>query len=375
MAKKFNFRFAALERMRELVEKNRKREFGIAMEKMNQLNAQYKELGEARYTSMQDLKPQQVGTLDMDSVLSSRAWVAHLSVEGAKKQNEMRAQQEIINQCRNELLQATRDCKVMEKLNERDKTIWQKEVEIEEQKLLDDTPKSSLLNDDTGNISQIILMIMAMASLALIVVIGALFAFNYLSPKKVKQIQWILTNQGQFLNQEQLDVYAKSEENKKKYTELFNKQKIATDGLAVNKSFDAQEKLLEKKRQSLFEIEKRLRVIRAEIENEKNRISAMQDQVIAKIKDFNQRRKKAEDFAKSEGIQKAIKIFNNMDPATISNTLTKGKNPKGNVLTETTTYLKLMREDLAAEVISAMSLPWQQAIKDELNRIPIVEKK
>lgn len=374
MAKKFSFRFATLERMRELVEKNRKREFGVAVQKMNQLNDEYRQLGETRYASMQDLQKHQTGSLDMNALLNARSWISDLSFDGAKKQNEMVAQQQVINQRRRELLAASRDCKVMEKLNERDHETWQREVDLEEQKALDDAPHISLIDDERGNAGQTFMMVMGMASLALIVVTAALFAFGYLSMQKIEQIQWLLTDQGLFLNNDQAAVYAASDENRKKYEELFKKQQMATDGLAVNKSFQAQEKLLSKKRQALLEVEKRLRVMRAEIENEKNRIATMQGEVVAEIKGFEDRRKQMDDFAKSEGMQKAIKIFNNMEPATISETLTKGKTPSKNDLIETTSYIRMMREDLAAEVLSAMSVPWRQAVNEELKRVPVTEK-
>ena len=373
MAKKFSFRFAALERMRELIEKDRTRELGIAMQRMQQLTAEYQSLGEERFACMEAIKGKQVGSLDMNSLLNARAWIADLSSDGAKKLQEITTQQEVVNQRRQSLLEATKDCKVMEKLNERDREQWLKEIESDEQKALDDTPRSPLLQNERGNAGQMLVTILAMASLAALFVTIALFVFGYLSTEKVSQIQWVLTDQGAFLNKEQVLVYQSSEDNKKKFEDLFNKQKLATDGLAVNKSFEAQEKLLTKKRQALLEVEKRLRVLRAEVENEKNNIVTMQEQVETKINAFNDRRKKADDFAKSEGMQKAIKIFNNMEPTDISDTLTKGKEPQGDALTETTAYLKLMREDLAAEVLGAMSITWKQAINKELNKVAIKE--
>ena len=145
MAHRFEFRLEAVLRYRRMIENLRKKEFGLARQatarQSGRIVALLTEEGEGRRMLVRI----QTGDLDVELWKLTQGYLQGLALRLRRAYEQLHRLQQVEDQRRGELVEATRGVRVLERLRERRLEQWRYEAGREEQKALDEAGRRPLL--------------------------------------------------------------------------------------------------------------------------------------------------------------------------------------------------------------------------------------
>lgn len=125
---KFVFKLQGVLRQRELIERQRQREMAELQRQMTVLEQSLRDLNGSVQTSTDDLRVNHLtGKLDMNFLAAHRRYLVAMQRQGMELAQRMALLQRQMNEAREQLADAARDRKVIEKLREKQLERWKVE--------------------------------------------------------------------------------------------------------------------------------------------------------------------------------------------------------------------------------------------------------
>jgi len=126
--KKFNFRLEPILKLRKQQEDQKKRAVGDLLAEINALQRQALEMADAIRRQDRALRQNVRGTVDINWIAYYQGYVTHLRQSISQKIDEVAQIQKKLVQARHELTEAARQTKILEKLKEKRKQRYEKEL-------------------------------------------------------------------------------------------------------------------------------------------------------------------------------------------------------------------------------------------------------
>ena len=145
---RFRFRFKTVLRYREILEDNKKRELGVVMKQLNDEVSAYrgieKEIADnddyaARHETSAKTRQELISNFHYQRRLDHRKKNQHQRIAGVEQQ---------VAKKRGEFIEARKNKRIFERLEERDRDVYDDEVRKEEQAFIDDVSGRCYSKDD-----------------------------------------------------------------------------------------------------------------------------------------------------------------------------------------------------------------------------------
>ncbi len=149
--KKFKFSLSTVQKVRHRTEEVRKREFGEAVRKIESASARIRETGARAMELSGERKKQLTGPLDLYGQKVALQYHHHLERLLANQQQAWATASVEAENKRDLLVEAARQRKVIDLLHDRKHQEFQKQVEKEEQKILDEVASIAALRNKQGS--------------------------------------------------------------------------------------------------------------------------------------------------------------------------------------------------------------------------------
>lgn len=146
----FQFRFERILRLRRHKEEEKMNELGVEMKKLTDLINQVRQHKEHSELKLSELREKEKSSINVTELIAYRSYLSRLTVEESELNNRVQTQKEIVEQKRAELLEATKERKVMERLREVKEGEYWKEFWRKEEKETDDNFSSRLRHSQGG---------------------------------------------------------------------------------------------------------------------------------------------------------------------------------------------------------------------------------
>lgn len=135
--KRFQFKLQRLLEFREAREDVLLTELGVARNNYEMERVRLSEMQTAEDTCRDKLKDS-LSSGSAEEILNTYNYLNHLMVEESKQQSRVVKAEELKNIKTNEVIDASKECKVLENLKDRESSEYKRLVESDEQKFLDD---------------------------------------------------------------------------------------------------------------------------------------------------------------------------------------------------------------------------------------------
>lgn len=137
--KKFQFKLEPILKYRENLADQAKDELLKAQKERNMTEEQLNELVEKTEANKKIFKEQQQGLMNVHEILDQLSYIAHLKSSAFKKAGELQEKENALDGKREQYMERSRDKKVMEKLKEKKRISYMKDISDKEQKALDES--------------------------------------------------------------------------------------------------------------------------------------------------------------------------------------------------------------------------------------------
>ncbi len=136
--KKFSFRLETLLRVREQKEKLKQREFAEEVRKVTEVENQIEEIEKSIAGAFEDLGSEAEVIYDPQTALSYYKYIFNMQRYSASRSRHLEELMVEFEKKREELVQTSRDRRVLENLKKRHREAWKSEVMREDQKEMDE---------------------------------------------------------------------------------------------------------------------------------------------------------------------------------------------------------------------------------------------
>lgn len=134
----FQFKYKVVLRQREVIEQGKQRALAKLMHRRNSMIAQLREMQETISQSKRDAAEGLVGTVDLGAIAGIARYSASCALKGNTLVRELAQLENLVEQARNELIEASKNRKALELLRDRQRQAWELEQRRMEAKRLDE---------------------------------------------------------------------------------------------------------------------------------------------------------------------------------------------------------------------------------------------
>jgi flagellar protein FliJ len=138
MAKRFAFRLERLLELRRMTEERLKRELGVANRAVYEQQRSILQLLIEEDRTKGELRKIKVSTLDLVGIRMQEQYLNAVGRKILREYRQLQSLQESATHKRRELTEASKGVRVLERLREKKHDEWRREVDLEEQKFLDE---------------------------------------------------------------------------------------------------------------------------------------------------------------------------------------------------------------------------------------------
>ncbi len=135
---RFRFRLRSVLRFREIIEENKKRVFGIALDHLKHEETRYDLIANQINGQEKFMEQKGEGKVSSRDLRNNFNYVRHLDRNKESLEKQVEKAKENLESKRTELVEATKRKKILERLKERDREDHNKAVRKEEQAIIDD---------------------------------------------------------------------------------------------------------------------------------------------------------------------------------------------------------------------------------------------
>lgn len=135
---RFRFKLKSVLRHREILEEEKKREFGVALNHMKHEENHYKEIENTIDSHEKLMEKSSFGRLSVRDILNKFNYARHLDSKRGSQKNLLQKAREALETQRVKLMEAMKRKKTLERLKERDRQTYNDTVRKEEQALIDE---------------------------------------------------------------------------------------------------------------------------------------------------------------------------------------------------------------------------------------------
>ncbi len=135
---RFIFRLQSVLRLREIKEDEKKREFGTAMQKLHHEENKLEHLDSSLQSHENNMGEQGKGTVTTAQLTNNFNYARSLDGKIDNQKKKVIEEETVVEGKREELVQSTKQKKILERLKERKREYHEKAVVKEEQDLIDD---------------------------------------------------------------------------------------------------------------------------------------------------------------------------------------------------------------------------------------------
>ena len=136
--KAFQFRYQAVLKHRTAIEQQKQRALAQLMHQRNAMFKQLREMQDTISSSKREAAAGLVGSVDLDAIAGIARYSASCALQGNVLVRELAQMENLVNQARNELIEATKNRKALELLRDRQRQDWELEQRRMEAKQLDE---------------------------------------------------------------------------------------------------------------------------------------------------------------------------------------------------------------------------------------------
>ena len=134
----FQFKYKVVLRQREVVEQQKQRALAKLMHQRNAMVSQLREMQETISESKRQAADGLVGTVDLGAIAGIARYSASCALQGNALVREIAQMETLVEQARNELIEASKNRKALELLRDRQRQAWDLEQRRMEAKRLDE---------------------------------------------------------------------------------------------------------------------------------------------------------------------------------------------------------------------------------------------
>jgi len=135
---RFRFKLKSVLRHREILEEEKKREFGVALNHLKHEENQYKEIENTIDSHEKLMEKSSLGRLSVRDIQNKFNYARHLDSKKGSQKNLLHKAKEALETRRVKLMEAMKRKKTLERLKERDRETYNEGVRKEEQALIDE---------------------------------------------------------------------------------------------------------------------------------------------------------------------------------------------------------------------------------------------
>ena len=134
----FTFRFQAVLRQREVIEQQKQRALAKLMHHRNAMVNQLRDMQDTISTSKRQAADELVGTVDLNAIAGIARYSASCALRGNTLVRDLAKLENLVEQARNELIEASKNRKALELLRDRQRQAWELGQRRMEAKRLDE---------------------------------------------------------------------------------------------------------------------------------------------------------------------------------------------------------------------------------------------
>jgi len=134
----FQFRYQAVFRQREVIEQQKQRALAKLIHSRNAMFAQLRTMQETISSSKREAASGLVGTVDLNAIAGIARYSASCALRGNTLVREIAQLENLVEQARNELIEASKNRQALELLRDRQRQEWELEQRRMEAKRLDE---------------------------------------------------------------------------------------------------------------------------------------------------------------------------------------------------------------------------------------------
>ena len=135
---RFKFRFGSVLRYREILEENKKRDFGVSLSHLDHEEKNLDRIEDTITDHEQLMEKSGKGNISARDLQNKSNFARHLDGKKEFQEKQVEKAEEELESKRTELVEATKEKKMFERLKERDHEAYDEELKKEERKLNDD---------------------------------------------------------------------------------------------------------------------------------------------------------------------------------------------------------------------------------------------
>lgn len=151
MARRFQFRFETMLKLRQQREDQHKRIVGERLARIAEVREEISRLEQLMGHGMDSIRSvQRAGPIDLQQVMAQRGWVAHLHKTTLEAQARLGALEAQLAQERAALAEAAKQRRILEKLKERQLERHRLEEQRTETRVMDDLTTTRLVHEGVG---------------------------------------------------------------------------------------------------------------------------------------------------------------------------------------------------------------------------------
>jgi flagellar FliJ protein len=134
----FQFQYKTVLRQREVIEQQKQRALAKLMHQRNAMVSQLREMQETISQSKREAADGLVGTVDLSAIAGIARYSASCALQGNTLVRDIAKLETLVEQARNELIEASKNRKALELLRDRQRQAWELEQRRMEAKRLDE---------------------------------------------------------------------------------------------------------------------------------------------------------------------------------------------------------------------------------------------
>lgn len=136
--KAFQFQYKVVLRQREVIEQGKQRALAKLMHQRNAMVGRLREMQDTISSSKREAAHGLVGTVDLNAIAGIARYSASCALQGNTVVRELAQLETLVEQARNEVIEASKNRKALELLRDRQRQAWELEQRRMEAKLLDE---------------------------------------------------------------------------------------------------------------------------------------------------------------------------------------------------------------------------------------------
>lgn len=134
----FQFKYKVVLRQREVIEQSKQRALAKLMHQRNAMVSELREMQETISDSKRQAADGLIGTVDLNAIAGIARYSASCALQGNTLVREIAQLETLVEQARNELIEASKNRKALELLRDRQREAWDLEQRRMEAKRLDE---------------------------------------------------------------------------------------------------------------------------------------------------------------------------------------------------------------------------------------------